>query len=69
MDMNYFKQHPENLACQFSSRALIFYKFFNFFKKFIDESDSLSINECSLIMPYQTIQGPGSGLLLTAVRI
>jgi hypothetical protein len=69
MDMNYFKQHPENLACQFSSRALIFYKFFNYYKKFIDEADSLSINECSLIMPYQMIQGPGSGLILTVVRI
>ena len=69
LDMHYFQKYPENFGIQLSSRALIFYKFFNNYQKIIDEADTFSTSECALITPFQYSTSPGSGLLVTLVRL
>ena len=61
MDMNFYKMHPENIGIQLTSRSLIFYKSFHYFKKLIDEIDLHSPKDCALIAPYQYLQPSGSG--------
>ena len=59
------KKYPENFGVILTSRLLIFYKLFKYFKKLIDEADKFSPSDCALVAPYQYLMPPGGGQMLS----
>jgi hypothetical protein len=57
--------HPDNLALQFTSRLLKFYKNNDTFQRFINDCDLLSSHVCALLAPYQSMHSIESGHFLS----
>lgn len=59
------KDRPGSAGIQLLSRILIFNKHFNYFTKLINEIDSKSHQNFSLVVPYQFLPPPGNELVFS----
>ena len=55
--------YPSSGVAQLISKSLKFYGISNNFSRLIDEYDKNSLNDCSLIVPYQYLHAPGGDMI------